>query len=38
MREEKCAQGDAQQQRGIGSGSGIDHGYLLFCSLNIVYS
>ena len=30
MGKEEDAQADAKQQRGIGSGSGIDHGYLLF--------
>ena len=29
MRQEENPQGYAEQQRGIGSGSGIDHGYLL---------
>src|SRR5258708_15512945 len=29
MRQEEQAQADAKQQRGIGSRSGIDHGYLL---------
>src|SRR5229473_7764816 len=39
MREEEHAQADAQQQRGIGSGSGIDHGCLLiYFEIYMIYS
>src|SRR6266478_8195962 len=38
MRQKEHAQADAQQQRGIGSGSGIDHGYLLIGRRPMAYS
>ncbi len=38
MREKEHAQADAEQQRGIGSGSGIDHGCLLIGRRSMAYS